>query len=111
MKIVLLALGGDGRVAREYLSERYPLAEIAEITRTEIERGSPARRLARLRAHRPDLLAVLTERLKWQRGQNSLLLFGALAGAGNVLLLDNHGARREETRARIMLSAPARAIH
>ena len=111
MNIVLLALGGDGRAAREYLRKCYPRAEITEITRTEIEKGSPVRCLARLRAHRPDLFAVLTERLAWQRGQNSLLLFGALAGAGHVLLLDNHGARREETRARIMLSAPARVAH
>lgn len=111
MKIVLLALGGDGRRAREYLRERYPLAEIEEIARREIETGSPAQRLARLRAYHPDVFVVLTERLAWQRGQTSLLLFGALAGARHSLLLDNHGARREETRARIMLSAPARAIH
>jgi glycosyltransferase involved in cell wall biosynthesis len=111
MKIVLLVLGGDGRRAREYLRERYPLADIEEIGRREIELGSHAQRLTRLRSHHPDVFVVLTERLAWQRGQTSLLLFGALAGARHSLLLDNHGARREETRARIMLSAPARVIH
>lgn len=108
MKVILLALDGDRDRARDQLRELYPSAEIEEITRVEMETGSPARRLAHLRARRPDIFAVSTERLKWQRGQNTLLLVGALAGAGRSLLLDNHGARREETRARIMLSAPAR---
>ncbi len=108
MKLILLALNGDRDRTREYLRGLYPGAEIEEITRSEIETGSPARRLARLRARRPDIFAISTERLAWQRGQNTLLLFGALAGAGRSLLLDNHGAVREETRARTMLSAPAR---
>lgn len=111
MKIVLLALGGDGRRAREYLQERYPQARIEEIARKEIETGNPVQRLARLRAHRPDIFAVLTERLAWQRGQTSLLLFGALAGARLSILLDSHGAMREERRSRSMLNAPARVIH
>ncbi|HEY6189705.1 MAG TPA: glycosyltransferase [Pyrinomonadaceae bacterium] len=108
MKVILLALDGDRDRTREHLRELYPSAEIEEITRAEIETGSPARRLASLRALRPDIFAVSTERLQWQRGQNTLLLVGALAGAERSLLLDNHGARREETRARIMLRAPAR---
>ncbi|HVG31609.1 MAG TPA: hypothetical protein VM911_00955, partial [Pyrinomonadaceae bacterium] len=111
MKIVLVALSGDVREARARLRERYPHSTIEELARREIETGSPAARLARLRAARPDLFAVLTERLSWQRGQNSLLLFGALAGADRVLLMDSHGAMREEMRARIMLSAPARLAH
>lgn len=111
MKLILLALDGDRARTREHLRKLYPGAEIEEITRSEIETGSPFRRLARLRAHRPDIFAVSTERLAWQRGQNSLLLFGALGGASRSLLLDNHGARREETRARIMLSAPGRFVH
>ena len=109
MRVILLALDGDREGTRERLRELYPSAEIEEITRAEIETGNPARRLATLRALRPDIFAVSTERLRWQRGQNTLLLFGALAGARRSLLLDNHGGLREETRARIMLSAPARA--
>src|SRR5215210_2098209 len=102
MKLILLALDGDRDRTREHLRKLYPGAQIEEITRSEIETGSLARRLARLRARRPDIFAVSTERLAWQRGQNTLLLFGALAGAERSLLLDSHGARREETRARIM---------
>jgi glycosyltransferase involved in cell wall biosynthesis len=112
MKVVLLALGGDARVALETLADLYPRAAVEEISRRDIEGLSSLRaRVKSLRARRPDVFAVLTERLAWQRGQTSLLLFGALAGAGRSLLLDNHGARREETRARIMLSAPARVVH
>ena len=111
MKIVLVALSGDVREARARLLERYPHATIEELARREIKTGSPRERLARLRAARPALFAVLTERLSWQRGQNSLLLFGALAGADRVLLMDSHGAMREEARAQILLSAPARLAH
>jgi glycosyltransferase involved in cell wall biosynthesis len=111
MKIVLVALSGDVREARARLMERYPQSAIEELARREIETGSPRERLARLRAACPTLFAVLTERLSWQRGQNSLLLFGALAGADRVLLMDSHGAIREEGRARIMMSAPARLAH
>src|ERR1051325_1200070 len=109
MKVILLALDGDRDRTREHLRELYPSAEIEEITRAEIETGSPARRRASLRALRPDIFAVSTERLQWQRGQNTLLLVGALAGAERSVLVDNHRARTEETRARIMLRAPARA--
>lgn len=111
MKIVLVALSGDVREARARLRERYPQAAIEELARREIETGSPRERLKRLRATRPALFAVLTERLSWQRGQNTLLLFGALAGADRVLLMDSHGAMREEARSRIMLSAPARLAY
>jgi glycosyltransferase involved in cell wall biosynthesis len=108
MKIVLLALSGDSTRAHAALRERYPQAVVEEITRGEIETGSPIRRLALLRERRPDVFAVATERLTWQRGQATLLLFGALAGAARSLLLDSHGAVREEMRAEIMLKAPAR---
>jgi glycosyltransferase involved in cell wall biosynthesis len=109
MKVVLLALGSGGSgLARETLRERYPEASIEEIPRREIETGGPSQRLARLRARRPDVFAVFTDSLAWQRGQNSFLLFGALAGAKRTLLLDSRGALREETRAQIILSAPAR---
>jgi glycosyltransferase involved in cell wall biosynthesis len=108
MKIVLLALSGDSIRAHTALRERYPQAIVEEITRSEIETSGPVRRLMALRARRPEVFAVATERLAWQRGQDTLLLFGALAGATRSLLLDNHGAVREETRAQIMLKAPAR---
>jgi glycosyltransferase involved in cell wall biosynthesis len=108
MKIVLVTLSGDVREARARLLDRYHQAAIEELARREIETGSPRERLARLRAARPTIFAVLTERLSWQRGQNSLLLFGALAGADRVLLMDSHGAMREEGRAQILLRAPAR---
>jgi glycosyltransferase involved in cell wall biosynthesis len=108
MKVVLLALGGDEARAREALGERYPQASIESIARSEIEWGSFAARLKAVRARRADVFAVLTERLNWQRGQNALLLFGALSGAKRSLILDSHGAFREETRLRILSSSPWR---
>lgn len=110
MKIVLLALGGDEARARDALRERYPRASIENISRAEIERGHPVARLMAARARLAEVFAVSTERISWQRGQNALLLFGALAGAKRSVILDSHGALREETRARILLNAPGRFI-
>ena len=108
MKIVLLMLGGDEARARDALGERYPHAAIENISRAEIERSNSGARLRAVRARHPDIFAVSTERLAWQRGQNTLLLFGALAGATHSIILDSHGAFREEARAHILLNAPGR---
>jgi glycosyltransferase involved in cell wall biosynthesis len=61
-----------------------------------------------LRALRPDALALATERLPWQRGQNLFLVFGALAGAREVLMLDAHGEMVRKSRSNVLLGAPAR---
>ena len=109
MRVVLLALNSNTRGALETLARHYPHAEIKEISRLQFEAaGGLTARLNSLRAMRPDVFAVFTERLAWQRGQNLFMLFGALAGAGHSLVLDNHGAVREESRASILLQAPGR---
>lgn len=108
MKVVLLALSGESRGACEALAARYPHATIEEIARARLESGAMTERLSALRALRPDIFVVATERLVWQRGQNAFLLFGALAGARRTILTDTHGSWREETRARSLVIAPAR---
>ncbi|HJU53327.1 MAG TPA: glycosyltransferase family 4 protein, partial [Pyrinomonadaceae bacterium] len=111
MKVVLLALSGDVARAREALGRVYPHAKIEEIPRAQIESVGMGQRLSVLRAQRPEVFAVATERLAWQRGQNAFLLFGALAGARRTIILDAHGAWRWETRARSLLAAPVRMTH
>jgi glycosyltransferase involved in cell wall biosynthesis len=108
MKLVLLALGGEALRARETLAERYPNALIEELARAEIEKGGMTERLRHLRALRPDIFVVATERLAWQRGQNAFLLFGALCGARRTVIMDAHGGWREESRARILVASPTR---
>src|SRR5947207_516651 len=108
MKMVLLVLGGDARHIRHVLATRHPQADIEEMPRAKIESGGMTQRLSSLRALRPDIFAVATERLAWQRGQNAFLLFGALAGARRTIILDAHGAQREETRARSLIASPTR---
>ncbi len=108
MKAVLLVLSGDPAAAREGFRARYPGAEIESLSRDEIENLNYRQRLKTLRARQPDVFAVATERLAWQRGQNALLVFGALAGAHRVVLLDAHGDAREESRGRILSRAPLR---
>ena len=108
MKIVLLALDGEVKRAREILGTRYPEATIEEISRDEIESLRPAPRLAALRARKPDVFAVSNERLVWQRGQNALLLFGAMAGARECVLFDAHQGWQVEKRGQILSTVPAR---
>src|SRR5436853_7462440 len=108
MKMVLLVLGGDARHIRDVLATRHPQADVEEMPRAKIESGGMTQRLSALRALRPDIFAVATERLAWQRGQNAFLLFGALAGARRTIILDAHGGVREESRSRSLVASPAR---
>jgi len=108
MKVVLLALSGDLARSQDKLLELYPDCSIELISRAEFETGSHIKRLKALRALRPDILAIATERLPWQRGQNLFLVFGALAGAREVLMLDAHGEMVRKSRSNALLGAPAR---
>src|SRR6185437_2138282 len=108
MKVVLLALSGDLSRWHDKLVQLYPDSSIEVISRTEFETGGHIKRLKSLRALHPDVLAVATERLPWQRGQNLFMVFGALAGAREVVMLDAHGEMIRKSRANVLLGAPAR---
>lgn len=107
MKVVLLALSGDS--ARDKLARLYPHAVIQSISRSEFETGSVLKRLASLRALRPDVFAIATERLAWQRGQDLFMLFGALAGAREAVVIDGHGGMRRESRLELLAGAVSMA--
>jgi glycosyltransferase involved in cell wall biosynthesis len=108
MKVVLLALSGDLSRWQDKLAQLYPDCSIESISRSEFETGNHIRRLKSLRALRPDVLAIATERLPWQRGQNLFMVFGALAGAREVLMIDAHGGMLRRSRSNVLLGAPAR---
>lgn len=108
MRVVLLALSGDLDRWRDKLLALYPDCSIDLISRAEFEKGSHIARLKSLRALSPDVLAIATERLPWQRGQNLFMVFGALAGAREVLMLDAHGETIRRSRSNVLLGAPAR---
>ena len=108
MKAVLLVLSGDPEHAHERVHKLYPGAEIERLPREEIESAKYRQRFNVLRSRLPDLFVVATERLAWQRGQNALLLFGALAGARRVTLIDAYDDTREETARRILSRMPFR---
>jgi glycosyltransferase involved in cell wall biosynthesis len=107
MRIALLVLSGESPNARVRLLRRYPAAEIENISRDEVEKDGYLSRVAKLRSLKADVLAVATERLAWQRGQNLLMIFGAL-GSRRVMLIDSYGDYREETRGRVLLRMPFR---
>ena len=108
MRVVLLALSGDLSRCRDKLSQLYPDCSLELISRAEFETGSHIKRLKSLRALRPDVLAIATERLPWQRGQNLFMVFGALAGAREVLMIDAHGGLVRKSRANLLAGAPVR---
>ena len=108
MKIVLLTLSGNADLARERLAARFPDAAVESMARAQFEKGSVAARTSALRRRQPEVFAVATERLVWQRGQDAFLLLGALAGARQSILLDMHNGWREESKADVLLRAPVR---
>lgn len=108
MKVVLLTLSGDAARAHEQLARDYPSASIETISRTEFESGTLVERLRRLRARQPNVFAIVTESLSWQRGRNLFMLFGALAGAAEVFIIDTRGEVQRRSRAGLLFSAPAR---
>jgi len=108
MKVVLLALSGDLSRWRDKLVQLYPGCSVESISRAEFETGSHLKRLKALRALRPDILAICTERLPWQRGQNLFMVFGALAGAREVLMIDAHGGMLRRSRSNLLFGAAGR---
>ncbi|MEO7506839.1 MAG: glycosyltransferase family 4 protein, partial [Pyrinomonadaceae bacterium] len=107
MKIVLLSLDGNSGWARASLAQRFPDAEIEEVSRADFEARSAPQRLAGVRKLRPHIFSVATARLEWQRGQNAFMLFGALAGAGQSVMLDEAGGWHAANRMSILATAPA----
>lgn len=108
MKIALLILSGDADRAAAELHKRYRDATIETIARAEFERRPAPKRFQLLRSLKPNVFAVATERLVWQRGQNALMLLGALAGARRSIIVDGHDGWHEESRGSIFAQAAAR---
>ncbi|MGZ5435205.1 MAG: glycosyltransferase family 4 protein [Pyrinomonadaceae bacterium] len=108
MKIVLLTLSGDPAAAGEDLEAKFPHAIVESLSREELEQRSGVQRVSLLRSLKPDLFAVATERLMWQRGQDAFMLLGALAGARQSIILDAHGGWRAESKGDVLVHAPIR---
>ena len=108
MKVVLVVLSGGVQQALDRLAVLYPNCSVDLILRSEFETGSFLTRLSALRARRPDAFAIATESLLWQRGQDLFMLFGAMAGAREVVLLDAHGRLRKDSRSSLIVQAPLR---
>lgn len=110
MKVVLVILSGDEQSARRLLEGRYHDPAIEFAPRALLETGGVRSRLAALRSLEPDVFAIVTESLDWQYGQEALMLFGALAGAAESIILDSRGAVRVGTRSSLLLASPFRIV-
>jgi glycosyltransferase involved in cell wall biosynthesis len=108
MKVVLITLSGDPQKACDAINSRFPDAEIERVSRDLLDNGSPLERLRELRAKRPKVFAVMTESLEWLSGRQVLMLFGALAGASQSVIIDAHGRTLCDKRATLLLAAPFR---
>ena len=108
MKVVLVVLSGGVQQALDSLAVLYPKSSLELILRSEFETGSSMTRLSALRARRPDVFAIATESLPWQRGQDLFMLFGAMAGAREVVILDAQGRLRKDSRSALIVQAPMR---
>jgi glycosyltransferase involved in cell wall biosynthesis len=108
MKVVLVHLSGDATRAREVLAGRYDRAEIVSLERAVLESGEFRTRLRALREMRPNIFVIVTESLDWQYGQMALMLFGALAGARESVVIDTRGRIRSATKLALAFSAPPR---
>src|SRR5437764_11447525 len=108
MKALVLVLSGDGERARNWLQQKYAHASIEFLSRYELESKGGAQRLSIVRRLRPDVFVIVTERLVWQRGQNALFAFAALAEARRVVMIDSRGGVRVESRTNILSRTPAR---
>jgi hypothetical protein len=75
-----------------------------------IVNGTYAQRLRILRDMRPDVFAIMTESLGWQYGRDALMLFGALAGAGESAIVDSRGGILRNGRMELIAKAPARMV-
>jgi glycosyltransferase involved in cell wall biosynthesis len=108
LKIVLLVLSGDPTHARNMLAAEYPHAKIELVPRGEVQGSGFAKRLRTFRSLHPDVFAIATERLSWQRGQNLFMLFGALVGARDVVMLDAHGDALRRSRTEVLFGSPSK---
>lgn len=108
MKVVLVVLSGALQQALDSLAVLYPKSAVELISRSEFETGGLLRRLRALRARQPDVFAIATESLAWQRGQDLFMLFGAMAGAREVVVLDALGKLRKNSGRLLILQAPLR---
>lgn len=108
MKIALLMLSGDPTRALEELQRRYPDSTVETIGRDTFQAASAAQRVRIVRTPHPDIFAVGTERLVWQRGPNAFLLLGALAGADLSVIFDMYGGWCEEAKTYALTHAPGR---
>jgi len=106
LKIVLLVLSGDAKTARDWLKQNYASASLEIVSRYKLEKHSALGRVRAARQLRADIFVIATERLAWQRGQNAMLAFGALAGARQVVLIDSYGGVRKESGVGILARAP-----
>ncbi|HEU5237118.1 MAG TPA: glycosyltransferase family 4 protein [Pyrinomonadaceae bacterium] len=111
MKALLLVLSGDSERACTWVRDKYPDTSIEILSRYELEKNGALARLRIARQMHPDIFIITTERLEWQRGQNAILVFGALAGARRVIILDARGASREDTSASILARTPFRLMN
>lgn len=106
MKAVLIMLSGDTEKALDAIISRYPSATVETVSRDFLDAGNIFESLKQIRSKKPDVFAVMTESIKWLSGKDALMLFGAMAGAGESVIFDANGCVICGKRSKLLLASP-----
>jgi glycosyltransferase involved in cell wall biosynthesis len=109
-RVVYAVLSGDAPRAVDWLRERFPEAELCEIGKDELRRGSRLATLRRLRQARTDVFVLFSYSNPWQLGRSMMLLYGWTAGARRCVMADAWGGWDEFGAARLWLRELPRTI-
>jgi glycosyltransferase involved in cell wall biosynthesis len=103
VRVALLDLAGETRLAREWVERLAPGSDVVPVDKAELKGGSKRDALARVRASGPyDLFAVFCHSLEMQPGRALMLAFGLAAGARRAAIGDLSGRSVERSPLQIL---------
>jgi glycosyltransferase involved in cell wall biosynthesis len=106
-KVLLLDLSGNERWAYEWAKGRFPDHQIHSINKADLKWRSRREALAQIRARQPRTFALFTTDFALQSSRGAMVLFGALAGAQQIVFGDSQGRIIERSKLEaFLLEAP-----
>ncbi|HJQ70095.1 MAG TPA: glycosyltransferase family 4 protein [Blastocatellia bacterium] len=109
--VVLLDLSEDKSAAQLWASNRFPGSTIKTLDKADLRRGSKREVLARVRALKPDTVALFTSDINLQSVRSAMILFLAFAGARRIVLEDRAGRGLSRSRfSAVIIEGPRLAL-
>jgi len=104
--VLLLDLSNDADAARSWAMRNLASADIRSVAKADLKWGSKLEAIRRLRLMKPGIFVVFCPDLTTQSATNSIQIFGALAGAHQVILADPSGKVIRCSRYWALVAAP-----